>query len=113
MSTWRPLRSRQAEAAGSDPRPVRDSLETLAGRLGAPGASALAAVFAGWEEVVGPGVAAHCRPSSLVRGALVVEVDDPVWATQLRFLGSTLVERFASIAGAGVVKRVEVRVRRR
>ena len=114
MTTWRPLR-----AAGSgpsdrgEPRPVRDSLEGLAARLGAPSSASLSAVFSHWEEVVGPAVAAHCRPSTLVRGTLVVEVDDPVWATQLRYLAATIVERLTAGAGPDAVTRVDVRVRRR
>ena len=52
------------------------------------------------------------RPATLVNGLLVVEVDDPAWASQLRYLASTVVERLAALAGAGAVTRMEVRVRR-
>jgi predicted nucleic acid-binding Zn ribbon protein len=105
--TWRPLPD------GGEPRSVRDSLDSFAHRLGAPQAGALATVFAHWEEIVGPSVAEHARPVSLVQGALVVSVDQPGWATQLRYLGGRLVERIAEVAGAGVVDRLEVRVERR
>ena len=108
MTTWRPFRERGER----EPRPVRESLEGLASRLGAPNSASLAAVFSRWEEAVGPSVAAHCRPATLVNGVLVVEVDDAAWATQLRYLGGTIVERFGATAGPGVVTRVEVRVRR-
>src|SRR5436190_17568430 len=109
MTTWRPLRpSREAR----EPRLVRESLEGLAARVGAPDSASLAAVFGHWEEAVGPAVAAHCRPATLVNGVLLVEVDDPAWATQLRYLASTVVERLAAQAGAGAVTRMEVRVRR-
>jgi predicted nucleic acid-binding Zn ribbon protein len=70
-------------------------------------------VFSRWEDVVGPAVAEHCRPSTLVRGTLVVEVDDPVWATQLRYLATTIIERLTDGAGPGAVTRIDVRVRRR
>ena len=110
MTTWRPLRGSSRDRP--EPRLVRDSLEGLATRLGAPSSAALAAVFGHWDEAVGPAVAAHCQPRSLVNGTLVVEVDDPGWATQLRYLGGTIVDRFAASAGPGVVARLEVRVRR-
>ena len=110
-STWRPLRPRQVEGS-REPRPIKESLEPLAARLGAPDATSMAAVFAGWEEAVGDAVAAHCRPVSLVRATLLVEVDDPAWATQVRYLGATIVERLAAHAGAAVVTGIEVRVRR-
>jgi predicted nucleic acid-binding Zn ribbon protein len=80
-------------------------------RLGGPGATALAAVFARWEEVVGPQVAAHAQPVSIRAGTLVVGVDAPAWATQLRLLTATLLARLDEVAGPGAVSAVEVRVR--
>jgi predicted nucleic acid-binding Zn ribbon protein len=94
----------------STPRPVRDSLEHLARRLGAPTASALGAVFSQWDEAVGPSIAAHARPVSLADGVLVVVVDQPGWATQLRYLSADLLRRLADVAGEGVVGRIDIRV---
>lgn len=105
MTTWRPLRGERGE-----PRAVGDSLDGFAKRLGVPGAGALAVVFAHWTDVVGDGVAAHARPVSLVKGVLRVAVDQPGWATQLKFLAPQLVERLSEVAGDGVVARIEVRV---
>ena len=64
-------------------------------RCGAPSARSLAGVFSRWEEAVGPQIAAHARPAALVDGCLVVEVDHPTWATQLRFLETDLLTRSA------------------
>ena len=94
----------------SAPRPVKDSLEHLARRLGAPTASALGAVFSQWDDAVGPSVAAHARPVSLADGVLVVAVDQPGWATQLRYLSADLLTRLAVVAGEGVVGRIDIRV---
>jgi predicted nucleic acid-binding Zn ribbon protein len=69
-------------------------------------------VVARWREAVGDVVADHAKPVSLEAGRLLVEVDDPGWATQLRYLESTLVEQLAAVLGTGVVTRVNVRVRR-
>jgi predicted nucleic acid-binding Zn ribbon protein len=94
----------------STPRPVKDSLEHLARRLGAPTATSLGAVFSRWEEAVGPTVAAHARPVSLSDGVLVVAVDQPGWATQLRYLADDLLARLGEVAGEGVVGRIDIRV---
>ena len=94
----------------STPRPVKDSLEHLARRLGAPTATSLGAVFSRWEEAVGATVAAHARPVSLSDGVLVVAVDQPGWATQLRYLSNDLLGRLAEVAGEGVVGRIDIRV---
>jgi predicted nucleic acid-binding Zn ribbon protein len=69
-------------------------------------------VFGRWEEAVGAAVAEHVQPVKLDGDVLVVEVDDPAWATQIRFLEGTVRERLREVAGA-VVERLEVRVARR
>ena len=53
------------------------------------------------------------RPVSLDGGRLVVEVDEPGWATQLRYLEATLRERLAAVTGGFHVRSLEVRVRAR
>ncbi|HEX7165685.1 MAG TPA: DUF721 domain-containing protein [Acidimicrobiales bacterium] len=103
--TRRPRRGEDEE-----PRRVGEGLDAVARRLGAPGAASMGAVFTRWEEAVGPLIAAHARPISLADGVLVVAVDDPAWATQLKFLTNDLVAKVAAVAGSGVVGRVEVRV---
>jgi predicted nucleic acid-binding Zn ribbon protein len=106
--SWRPSKD------GDDlPQPLAGALDRVARRLGAPRSSALSAVFAKWEEIVGEGIALHARPLSLRDGVLVVGVDEPGWATQVKYLGATLLERLAEVAGEGVVNAIEVRVRPR
>ena len=108
MSTWRPLPRPGGDRP--EPRPVAESLDRMARRLGAPRASVLSAVFARWEEIVGPSVAAHVHPLSLRGRVLVVATDQPAWASQLRFLVPELLGRLASIAGEEAVEQVEIRV---
>ena len=96
-----------------DPRPVADSLDRVVSSLGVPRASTLSQVFASWEELVGDTVAAHARPRSLRAGVLVVAVEDPAWATQLKWLEGDLVGRLNEALGEGQIERVEVRVQPR
>lgn len=109
MSPVRPL----PDDRGSEPRRVGDALEPLARRLGAPSASSLAKVFRRWDDIVGGPIATHSRPVSLVDGVLTVAVDEPAWATELRFVAPTLLERVNRLGGAGTAGRIEVRVRPR
>lgn len=97
---------------GDDPTPLASSLADVVRSLGGPTSSSrsLQAVFGDWAEVVGPQVAAHARPVSLIDGRLVVVVDQPGWATQLRFLEADLMGRLNQAAGASVVTSVQVRV---
>lgn len=77
-----------------------------------PAASTIGGLFGRWDEAVGPAVASHVQPVRLDGTTLVVEVDDPAWATQLKFLEATLRTRLAEVAGA-TVERIDVRVARR
>ncbi len=97
---------------GPGPRAVADSLDRVTASLGGPRASVLTAVFNSWSALVGEGLASHCRPQSLRGGVLVVAVDDPAWATQLRWLESDLLARLAEAVGEGAVREIRVRVQR-
>jgi predicted nucleic acid-binding Zn ribbon protein len=68
-------------------------------------------VFGRWAEAVGDAIAGHVRPIKLDGTTLVVEVDDPAWATQLRFLEATLKQRLLEVAEVNV-ETIEARVRR-
>jgi predicted nucleic acid-binding Zn ribbon protein len=105
---WSPL-----PGEGREPRPVGDSLDRVASSLGVPRATTLSRVFASWGELVGDAVAAHSRPRSLRAGTLVVAVDEPAWATQLKWLEGDLLGRLSETLGEGQIERIEVRVQPR
>jgi predicted nucleic acid-binding Zn ribbon protein len=111
-----------------DPVPIGDSLNSVVRSLRndaadsattgqTPGqptsqpASQMGNVFGRWAEAVGAAVAAHVKPVKLDGTKLIVEVDDPAWATQLRFLEATMKQRLLEVAGASV-ETIEARVRR-
>ena len=66
-------------------------------------------MFGRWEDAVGATIAANARPVRLEQGILLVEVDEPAWATQVRFLADDVCRRLAEVAGVAV-ERIEVRV---
>jgi predicted nucleic acid-binding Zn ribbon protein len=105
VSTWQPA----GQPAEREIRAISASLERVARRLGAPPARVLTAVFSGWEQLVGPDIAAHARPTSLRDGVLVVVVDQSAWAAQLRFMASDLLTRIRAEANAPEVTKIEIR----
>ncbi|HLI53066.1 MAG TPA: DUF721 domain-containing protein [Acidimicrobiales bacterium] len=104
MSTWRPTPPER------EPRPVADSLERVARRMGAPRPAVASVVFSRWEELVGPDIAGHAKPVSLRDGVLVLAVDHPAWAAQLGYMVGEIGERIAAAAGAGAVNEIRLRV---
>ena len=92
-----------------EPIPISTSLDEVVRSLRGPGRREVGGVFGRWEGSVGAQVAAHARPVRLDRGVLVVEVDEPAWATQITLLSNTIRERLMTVTGVEV-DRVEVRV---
>lgn len=92
-----------------DPIPLSASLDGVVRSLRGPSRRVVGGLFGRWTEVVGEQVAAHVSPRKLDDGVLVVEVDDPAWATQVRFLTATIIERLRTVAEVQV-ERIEVRV---
>jgi Dna[CI] antecedent, DciA len=92
-----------------DPISISSSLDGVIRSLRGPGRRQVSGVFGRWEEAVGAQVAAHVQPIKLDDGVLVVEVDDSAWATHVKFLSGTIMERLAEIAEVRI-DRVEIRV---
>lgn len=105
MSGFRPDRP-------TDPQALDVSLEALARRYGLDGVRASAAVFAHWEEIVGPAMAEHVQPVRVEPEALVVTCDHPAWATQVRRLADQVLDRVAEECGVVRPARLEVRIGR-
>jgi predicted nucleic acid-binding Zn ribbon protein len=95
-----------------DPIPISSSLDGVMRSLRGPSRAAASGLFGRWAEAVGDQVAAHVRPVKLDEAVLMVEVDDPAWATQVKFLSPMIIERLMSVAGVRI-ERIEVRVERR
>lgn len=68
-------------------------------------------VFTRWREIVGDVVADNAVPKRLEKKRLTVEVSDPAWATQLRFLETTLLATLREALG-DEIDSFDVRVRR-
>jgi predicted nucleic acid-binding Zn ribbon protein len=108
-------------AQGSRPRvprrrtppgdPVRfgEAVQRLVDERGWQETTTAAGVLANWAAVVGPEIADHCQPVSLLDGELVVVAESTAWATQLRLLSRTLLARVREHAGDGIAARVVIR----
>ena len=94
------------------PRPIDASLDAVSKRMGLPDSRGLGRLFAHWDRIVGEAMAGHVQPVRLDGEVLVVSVDHPAWATQVRLLGDELLDRVAEEAGVSRPARVEVRIRR-
>jgi predicted nucleic acid-binding Zn ribbon protein len=95
-----------------DPIPIADALAAVRAELGLPDTDAFRVLVEGWAEVVGRDVAAHARLDSLHDGIVSVVADSNLWASQLRYLETSIRDRANDLAGGTVVHAVRVRVQR-
>lgn len=96
----------------SEPQPISQGIERVLRSLRGGDRRATVTVFSRWTELVGDAVAAHVRPLKLDQETLIVEVDDPAWATQMKFLEEDVIRRLRE-TGDMSVRRLDIRVRRR
>ena len=89
------------------------ALDRLMRNLGSPKVETVRSVFDRWPDLVGEQVAARSQPIALRDGVLSVGVDDPAWATQLRFLEAELLRQIAVEFGPDEVTSIDVKVRPR
>jgi predicted nucleic acid-binding Zn ribbon protein len=104
MSTWRPA------SKDGGPRRIDEFLDRTSARLGGPSANTASSVFGHWEALVGPDIAAHAQPVSLHDRVLVLAVDQPAWAAQLRFMTADLLARIGAATGGSEVAEIRLRV---
>ena len=65
----------------------------------------------GWDEVVGPKLAAETWPADLDDAVLVVAASSSAWATQVRFLAEDIRRRAAELTGSPNIRTVRVVIR--
>jgi predicted nucleic acid-binding Zn ribbon protein len=92
-----------------EPMTFGSAITRLVNERGWEETTTAAGVLANWAQVVGPEIADHCQPMSLVEGELILVAESTAWATQLRLLTKTLVARISGHVGEGVVTKIVVR----
>lgn len=90
---------------------LTEQLDLLLRRLGSESTLVVAGVFDDWHQLVGDAVAKHVTPIKLEAGRLLVEVDEPAWATQMRFLESEIIKKLSQHTG-NTISGIDLRVKR-
>lgn len=90
-----------------DPVRIGGTLGALAHGWGMEYPIETARIFAGWAQIVGPEVAARCKPTSLKGGVLKVRTESAVWANEFRFLAAEVVARINADLGKPVIREVK------
>lgn len=99
---------RQFHSTGRDPLGLGKVVGRLVAERGWNSPVAVGSVMAQWPTLVGPEISAHCTPESFENTTLHVRCDSTAWATQLRLLSFSLLEKFRTELGDGVVTGIQV-----
>jgi predicted nucleic acid-binding Zn ribbon protein len=99
---------RRRATSGREPRSISDSLKAVTAGFGSRGRAI--DLNERWAEAVGEAIAAHARPERLEAGRLTVVVDDPAWATELRYHSSRILAALNTESGAATVSELRLRV---
>ncbi|MGI8722516.1 MAG: DUF721 domain-containing protein [Geodermatophilaceae bacterium] len=92
----------------TDPQPLKSLVGRLVDDRGWGDQAREGTLFGRWPELVGPQIAAHCRPEQLRDGELLVVADTSAWATQLRLLVPKLQARLVAELGSNLIRRIRV-----
>lgn len=98
----------QFHSTGRDPLGLGKVVGRLVAERGWTSPVAVGSVMAEWPTLVGPEIAAHCTPESFTDTTLHVRCDSTAWATQLRLLSISLLDKFRTELGDGVVTNIQV-----
>lgn len=80
--------------------------------LDAPTPGVITSVFADWEAIVGDVIAEHARPQRITNGVLVLEVDDPAWASEMEWLGEEIIRRISLAVDTTEITAIKVQLSR-
>ena len=91
---------------------LQASVEAVLNLQGLGSASALAKISGEWTQIVGERMGRHAVPVKIEQDdTLVVAVDHPVWATELRLMNSRVISAISNTFSASPINRLKVYVR--
>ena len=106
--TKKPKQVTERSSTPGDPTLVADILSDLVKQRDWNSGLAEGTLFATWPHIVGPEIAEHATPLSLLDGKLLVQCSSTAWATQLNLVSPKLLEQIRSSAPGALVERLEI-----
>lgn len=93
---------------GLEPITLNTSVAALAEVRGWTTSLKVGLVVGQWAEIVGADVAAHCAVESFEPPVLVVRASSTTWATQLRIMQGTIMEKLHARLGNDAVEDIKI-----
>lgn len=95
----------------SFPQPLSEILPKVIAKLGLSQKVKEIEIVKDWADIVGKAVANHCKPVTLDRGCLTVNVDSSPWLNELeRYSKKKILEKVQERLGVKSVRRIRFRI---
>lgn len=107
----RQYRPRRADQGGErTPHLLGSSVESMLQLQGLGAAALLARIINLWPSIVGERMNAHATPAKIDGKELIVSVDHPAWATEIRMQNSRIISELESELKSPLINRLKVHV---
>lgn len=88
-------------------KPIREILERLFKSLGVENRVEENLAFAYWDSVVGKEIALHTEPEKIVKGTVIVKVDNDVWRNELAFFKNEIIQKLNQRIGKKLIQEIK------
>lgn len=88
-------------------KPIRDILLKFFKTAGIENRLEENLAFAYWESVVGKEIAHHTEPEKIVKGTIVVKVDNDVWRNELSFFKNEIIQKLNNKIGKKIIQEIK------
>jgi predicted nucleic acid-binding Zn ribbon protein len=88
-------------------KPIRDILEKFFRSLGVEERLEENLAFAYWDSVVGKEIANHTEPEKIVKGTVMVKVDNDVWRNELSFFKHEIIQKLNQKIGKKIIQEIK------
>ena len=94
------------------PQRVGKGIDRVMKHLDAPKVDVVETVFSEWSTLAGEVIGAHTRPQKITNGVLHLEVDDPAWASEMKWMSEELLRRISSRLESDEITEIQVHLAR-
>ena len=95
----------------NDPEALKKVIEKLLKNLGAPDTNTITNLIEKWPEIVGLEFAKYVTVVAVRESQLVVQVEDPSWASQIAWLENTLLEKISGLFGENQIISIKAQIK--
>ncbi len=88
-------------------KPIREILEKFFKSIGVEERLEENLAFAYWDSVVGKEIATHTEPQKIVKGTVIVKVDNDVWRNELSFFKHEIIQKLNQKIGKKIIQEIK------